>query len=306
MRGGRRAFLFLFVVLSIGLGSIASAQVAERLLGRDVMASAKTMAKDVRIYHYFHVKELWEELKTPQGRGGYVSRYLTDVTGRFWDLNYHAAAYINAGPGVYLAIDPYVAFIQNFGNTMVELKVPKGTRYINVVKSVPIGKDTIDALVNEGIIARHQASFIFYKAAGPTKLGFYRDTLKNMTDPGYEKFRTIVLKIFQTNAIQFIEYNWDTKLSGFCNPKSASAFNYVGTSPWDGRYAAIPMLSALSFPQMSADEQELSARVTKFRDLLGQIDGMKKRGMKIPPSLISSVYSPAEYKQIKDMTYSCD
>ncbi len=294
------------MVLSSTFGSSAIAQEAERLLGRDVMASVKSMPKEVRIYHYFNVKELWDELKTPQGRGSYVSRYLTDVTGRFWDLNYHAAAYINAGPGLYLAIDPYVAFIQNFGNTMVELKVPKGTRFINVVKPVPISKETLDALVKEGIIARHQATFIFYKAGGPTKLGFYRDTLKNMTDPGYEKFRTIVLKIFQKNAIQFIEYNWDTKLSGFCNPKSASAFNYVGTSPWDGKYAAIPMLSTLSFPDTTSDEQELSARVIKFRDLLGQIDGMKKRGMKTPASLISSVYSTAEYKQIKDMTYSCD
>lgn len=315
MSGGQRSgwhalacvlcFSFLTAFLTFA-SSTAFAQDAERLLGRDVMSSVKTMPKDVHIYHYFNIKDLWVELKTPDGRANYVTRYLTDVTGRFWDLNYHAAAYINAGPGVYLAIDPYVAYVQNFGNTMIELVVPKGTRFINVVRPIPIGQDTLNALVKEGIIASHQASFIFYKAGGPTKLGFYRDTLKNMTNPGYEKFRSTVLRIFQTNAIQWIEYNWDTRLSGFCNPKSASAFNYVGMTPWDLKYAGIPMMSTLPFPLLTASEQELSTRVVKFRDLLGQIDSMRKRGIKIPPSIVSSVYTPAEYKQIKDMTYSCD
>ena len=296
------------------LGNSASAQTnSERLLSRDVMAFSKTISKDIHIYHYFNVAQVWDELKTPAGRLTYVGRYLSDATGRFWDLSYHAASYINAGPGLYLAIDPYISSNWNlfqpenhFGNTMIELIIPRGTRVINVVKPVPIAKDTLDALVNDGIIARYQASFLFYKSAGPTGLGFYRDTLKHMTDPGFEKFRTTVLNIFRQNAIQFIEYNWDTRLHGFCSPKFASAFNYVGALPLNSTYTAVPMMSSLALPNLTPAEEELSTRVVKFRDLLAQIDTLRKRGVKIPLSMISAVYTSDEYKTLKGMTYSCD
>lgn len=312
VRGGY-FFAALAIVVSFTIGAKANAQNSERLLSRDVMAFSKAMPKDVRIYHYFRLAQLWDEYKTPDGRASALNRYLSDVTARFWDLNYHATAFINAGPGLYLAIDPYISSDNNifqpenrFGNTMIELVIPRGTRVINVVKPVPIAKDTLDALVNEGIIARHQASFLFYKSTGPTGLGFYRDTLKHMTDPGFEKFRTIVLNILRQNSIEFIEYNWDTRLHGFCSPKTASAFNYVGTSPWNIRYAGAPMMSSYVFPDMTAGEQELNSRIIKFRDLLGQMDTLKKRGVKIPSSMISNVYTPQEYKALKDMTYSCD
>lgn len=304
-------------LIVLGSGPRASAQNAERLLGRDVMASAKTMPKDVHIYHYVPVEKVWPELTTPEGRTKWIDRYLSDVTGRFWDLHYRVGAFINAGPGVYAAIDPYISSPatvdepkQNFGTTMLEITIPRGTRYINVIKPVPIAKDTLDALVNEGIIARHQASFLFYKASGPTGLGFYRDTLKNMTDAGFENFRAMFSHILQSNGIQFIEYNWKTGLVGFCktNTMYAPAFNYIGTNPSDHRYSTgVSMASAvLVYPGLSGAEQDLGARSQKLIDVLRQIANLRSRGIKVPATLVSSAYSPGEFKQIKDTTYTCD
>lgn len=286
----------------------AQAQSAEALLARDLLAGVKTMTKEVRIYHYFNLAQLHDELKTPAGRVAYTNRYLEQVTARFWDLNFHADAYINAGPGLYLAIDPLISSKppNYFGNSMIELRVPAGTKFINVVRAIPLAKDTIEALVNEGYFARHQLATFFTKAAGPSQLGFYRDTLKNMTDPGYEKFRSLVQRILVAQHIQFVEYNWNTSLAGFCNKTSYSSFNYIGASPYNDMYRAIPMMSTHPLPQQTADEIELATRVTKFRDVLEQIDQLKKRGMKVPKDFALGFYTPAEFKQIKDMTFSCE
>lgn len=286
----------------------AKAQSAEALLARDLLAGVKTLAKDVRIYHYFNLAQVYDELKTPSGRAAFTSRYIEQVTARFWDLSFHADAYINAGPGLYLAIDPLISSKppNYFGNTMIELAVPAGTKYLNVVRAIPLAKDTLEALVGEGYFARHQLGSFFSKAAGASRLGFYRDTLKTMTDPGYEKFRSLVQRILTANHIQFIEYNWNTSLAGFCNKTSYSAFNYIGSSPYNGMFRNLAMLSQLSFPEPTAAEQEIAARVTKFRDVLEQIDQMKKRGVKIPKDFALGFYTPAELKQIKDMSFSCE
>ncbi|CAN5668052.1 hypothetical protein BH10BDE1_BH10BDE1_16020 [soil metagenome] len=298
------------LLLSPLIWTSAKAQVAEPLLKRDIAVSTRTVAKEFSIYHYFNLAQVYDELKTPVGRQAYVARYIEQVTEKYWDLSFHASQYINAGPGIYLAVDPYIAYSQKlFGTTMIELKVPVGTRYVSVVQPIPIAKDTLDALINEGYFARYQASVIFYKAAGPTKLGFYRDTLKNMTDPGFEKFRELVQRVFSAANVQFIEYNWDSALTNFCpRRKSVSAFNYIGARPSNGAYRGISMISTdLQFPNPSVDEQEFSARVFKLRGVLEQIQSMRKRGVAVPKDLIvPNTYSATEYKQIKDMTFGCD
>ena len=302
--------VFGYVHLSLVFAvQTASAQTAETLLARDLKAGMKTMVKDVRIYHYFNLAQVYDEFKNPAGRNAFVRRQVEHVTGQFWDLNFHANEYINAGPGVYLAIDPHISGPdgpRSFGNTMIELQVPRGTPYLNVVRAIPVAADTLKALVSEGIIASHQQTTLFFKAAGPTKLGFYRDTLKTMTDPGFETFRSLVQRVLVANQIQFIEFNWNTSLAGFCNKTSYSSFNYIGTRPSDGRYNNIPMISSLPFPQLTGEETEIATRTAKFRSVLEQLEQLKKRGLKVPRDFGLSYYSAAEFKQIKDMTFSCE
>lgn len=299
--------------------SFAFAQNAESLLKRDLMAGMRTMPKTVRMYHYFNAPirndgSFYSEFLTSQGREQYVSaNYLRAVAGRFWDPNYLVEKYVNAGPGVYFAIDPHISS-KDFGRTMIEMEIPAGTRFLNVVKAIPIAKDTLAALISEKIILPAQASKVFFPTAGPTRLGFYRDTLKIMTldsldkDPNlnYRRFRSLVSQVFQSMALEFIEFNWNTSLTGFCTKTgSFSAFNYIGLQPYAPRYRA-QMTSPLNFPDLSATEQELAARVGKFRDVLTQLDLLKKRGMKVPKDFALRYYTPAEYQQIKSMTFGCD
>lgn len=288
---------------------MANAQTAELLLKRDIAAGTKTALKEFRIYHYFNLAQVYDELTTPEGRQNYVKRYIDQVTEKYWDLDFRANQYINAGPGIYLAVDPYIAYSQKlFGTTMIELVVPAGTRYVNVVRPIPIAKDTLEALISEGYFARHQAGVIFYRAAGPTKLGFYRDTLKNMTNPGFEKFRTLVQRVFTAANVQFIEFNWDSALDSFCRRKSVSAFNFIGARPNDGRYDGISLVSTdLQFPNQTMDEQAFSSRVFKMRSVIEQIQKMRKRGVAVPKNfIVPNSYTAAEYKSLKDMTFGCD
>jgi hypothetical protein len=310
-------FLFLTVpiflvmlLLSPMYGASAQTPKAEALLTRDLAVATKTVSKSFHIYHYFNLAQVYDELKTPAGRQAYVARYIEQVTSKYWDLGFRADQYINAGPGIYLAVDPYIAYSQKlFGTTMIELTVPVGTHYVNVVRPIPIAKDTLEALISEGYFARHQASTIFYKAGGPTKLGFYRDTLKNMTLPGFEKFRELIQRVFTATDVQIVEFNWDSTLHNFCPRKrSVSAFNYFGSSPTDRRYAGISLFSTdLQFPNLTPAEQDFSARVSKMRDLLEQIQTFRKRGLSVPKNLIvPNTYTASEYQQLKDMTFGCD
>lgn len=325
-RSFRKLALPLAVCGVIGFGAVGFSQnaqsqglSAEILLARDLKAGTKSLSQEIRIYHYFPVQcsfgsgtasPSWcDSLTRPEGRRAHVTNYLKSVTARFWDVGYRADQYINAGPGLYLAIDPHIAYSQKlFGTTVIELRVPAGTPYVNVVKAIPISQATLDALVNEGFLARHQLASVFSKAAGPTKLGFYRDTLKNMTSPGFEHFRRLVMRHFSENGIQFIEYNWDSSLAGFCRRKSASAFVFIGTESSLGAYSDLPMISSdVSYPNLSAEEREFYLRAFKFRGLLDQISSLLKRGLKIPKDLIvPQTYSATELGDIKKVTFGCD
>lgn len=313
-------------LLVFGLGAISfsnnsQTQVlsAEALLARDLKAGTKALPQDLQIYHYFPVQcaftpsganPAWcETLSRPEGRRAHVNNYVESVTGRFWDVDYRADQYINAGPGLYLAIDPYIAYSQKlFGTTVIELRLPAGTPYVNVVRPIPISQATLDALVREGFLARHQLATVFSKAGGPTKLGFYRDTLKNMTSPGLEHFRRLVMRHFSESGIQFIEYNWDSSLAGFCRRKSASAFVFIGAPGSIGVYRDLPMVSSeVSYPNLDPNERETYLRVFKFRGLLEQISSLLKRGLKIPKTLIvPQTYSAAEFADLKRVTFSCE
>ena len=68
-----------------------SSSAAEVLLTRDPKAGMKTMAKDVRIYHYFNLPQVYDEFKTSAGRKAFMNRQVEHVTGQFWDLNFHAS-----------------------------------------------------------------------------------------------------------------------------------------------------------------------------------------------------------------------
>ncbi len=216
-----RVFLAIFFLLNIN----ANAGDAAAMLERDLTPVILTLQKPVRMYSYFNVIAMSEELNSPQGRQNYLQRFFNATMGRFWDMNLTASQYINSGPGLYAAIDPHIS--QSFGNTMVEIGVPAGTRFLDIHKNVPLSDDTINALANEGIIARDLLGELFVAKNGRYEFG--RDTMKFMIKPEFSFFRGMLQEIFLRQNVVMAEYNWDTSLAGFCRLHSYSAFVIFGS-----------------------------------------------------------------------------
>ena len=214
-----------------------------------------------------------------------------------------------AGPGLYFAIDPQIS--QRFGNTFIEMRLPAGTRFINVVNPLPLKKDTLAALQVEGYIVGSDIPELF-----PKQTGFYRDTLRVMVLPQFSKFRRLLQSILSQNQIQFIEYNFNTSLMGFCKSHSYSAFNYIGSVNLNdpknavitGEFKNVLLYSSeLSFPNQTVAESEGLERIAKFRSVLSEVNGLLQKGRQSSAiqAYILSQYSSEEYSALKRSAFSC-
>lgn len=301
---------FKIVIINIvfAFGFAAHAQsMAESLLTRDLMTSAKILTSEKHIYNYFGLRQVHPSFGSEQGRHEYINRYIAARSGDFWSDDFTNTSTTNfaAGAGLYFAIDPLIS--QTYGDTFVQMTMPVGTRFFNVVSPIRLKKDTLAALVSEGFVTQAQIPILFPKA-----LGFYRDTLRMMVDPQFKPFRKMVQHLFSVNQIKFVEYNFNTSLGNFCPGHSYSAFVYVGEeNPNDPKNAIVPppfnaamMLStALDFGNISPGEQAVKNETVKFRTTLEQIKGLNTAAAK---QLISTVYNPAEYSAVKQATFSCN
>lgn len=301
------------LVASFLTSSLAFSQVAEQLLARDILATKKTMPAATKIYSYFNIQPnaYFDSLTN---RREFVQRVLKNGATSFWSMNFNSAdrtAYA-CGPGMYFAIDPHIS--KKYGNAFVEMTIPQGTNYINVVNAITISKDTMVALASEGFITEADKAILFPPDKPTGKRGFYRDTLRAMVMPKYTKFRKIVQNIFATNEIQFVEYNFNTSLSGFCKSAKTSAFLYVGLQ--DSRnsesaqvadsFSDVNMYSAeIEINNQSNEEELRQAEIIKFRSLLDEMSNLRAQKIAIPKTLISSRLSAEEVKTIKSQTYSC-
>lgn len=333
---GTRAIVQFLVLLTMMVPAVGSAQnstqssdqqSAEALLTRDLTAGVAPMERDIRIYHYMvlgnydastpnleeTLKWYWSKYETEPSRRAEVAEYLRQVTGRFWDLNYVAHDYINAGPGVYLATDPHISMSFGKGNNpwarsgMLELTVPKGARYLNVVQNIPIKPDTISALAKEGIVSSGDVYNLFIKknVKGPV---FFRDTLKNMTQPKHRRFRVLVHQILSNLGVQVIEYNWLTSLLNFCAKHTFSAFNFIGRPPQMGLdpvYAQAQLAVLPQLPNLSAQEIEFLERTEKFKRVLGKMADMREAKVKVPRGFPLTEYSKEEYLELKSKAFKC-
>lgn len=272
---------------------------AELLLTGDLLASVKTLDKEIRIYHYFFVPQIHQALTQASGRDAYVSRYFDIVYGRFWDLNFVTDQFINAGPGLYAAIDPSIS--KSFGNAVAEISLMPGTRFLNVVKPIKLREETLQALFNEGYF-NSSSKEILFKLNG--NYVFSRDTLKNVTTLAFSGFRKLIHSIFQTQQITAIEYNWDTDLSGFCRKHSYSAFVLIGGAENAKKIMSIP---DLNLPNLTVEELDSQKRVFTYRRMLEDIQDKRKAGVKVDPE-IKTYYFPNlfELNDLINKTYSCE
>lgn len=305
--------LAFVLVTSFLTSSIAFSQVAEQLLTRDLLASQKTTPTATKLYSYFNIKPS-SYFDSLTNRREFVQRVLKNSATSFWDMDFNnndRTAYA-CGPGMYFAIDPHIS--QKYGNSFIELTLPQGTHYINVVNAITLNKDTMAALVSENFITEADKAILFPPDKPTGKRGFYRDTLRAMVVPEYAKFRKMVQRIFATNEIQFVEYNFNTSLSGFCKSAKTSAFLYVGLQ--DSRknesarvaesFSDTNMYSTeIEIKNQSSEEEIRQSEIIKFRSLLDEMSKLREQKITVPKTLIPSRLSAEEIKTIKSQTYSC-
>lgn len=300
----------LILSLALTLSALfANAQaVSESLLARDLLASAKTTKTEKHIYNYFFMQSVHSSLTTPEGRKDYINRYLSAAGGNFWreDFVNTSPKDYAAGAGLYLATDPLIS--ETYGDSFIELTLPAGTRFINVVHPIPLKKDTFAALISEGYINESQIALLFPKAKG-----FYRDTLRMMVDPQFSNFKKLVQRVFTQNQIQFVEYNFNSSLGRFCAAHNYSAFIYVGQeNPEQPNRSIVPdafkdktllFSIKLDIPNLSLEEQARRTEILKFRSTLEQIKGLSTASAK---KIIAGIYTPAEVQSLKDSSLGCE
>jgi hypothetical protein len=289
---------------------LAQSPTAEELLSRDLQPKISTLKKTIKVYNYWHLYKTPDQLLTPEGRASYSTKYVQDLVNRYWDLSYTINDQIAAGPGLYLGTDPYIADQQGFGNTVIELEVPAGTKTVNVVEPIPVKADTIRALIKEGYLGQDDVKTLFVSSKSP---GFYRDTLKFATQPGFENFRMLVQRVLEANGISFIEYNWRTAVEGFCKTFKYSAFVYIGTrdplNPGKGviadAYRNLPMASRMVWPDLTVEEQNFFDRIDREHTMLRDLFNLLQNKSKVPPGFFNRYYTDEELKQVKESIFAC-
>jgi hypothetical protein len=301
---------------------------AENLLEKDLLPGIVSLDRTVRIYHYYRLPHLYPQLESPEGRRGEIQRYIEAVTERFWDLGFDARDYVNAGPGLYLATDPYIS--RSFGykdqdrpeqlSAMLELTVPVGTRMLRVV-NVPrsesrskkveprlrLSPETVSALIQQGIVPQDFVAKLFQDKSfiGPI---FFRDSLARMTQPELVEFRKMVMRILVKHDVQMIEYNWQSALAGFCRKHNYSSLNFIGRPKLIGNddwVAKAVLITDPELPNLSKEESDVRQRVAKLKGVLSQAEALVA-AKKNTRGLIQSSYSESEFQQIKAHTFMCE
>lgn len=241
------------VLSSLFLSHSALALTAEELLTRDLTPAIKSIPRDMKFYHYFGMNMTEGGKKVPidgsnigktnlkeyQNRQNSVQNKIYSNAANFWNLNYNNTELANAGPGLYIATDPFASspeagpeykipgVLTTFGPFMLEMNLRSGTKYIDLLSSVRIKQDTIAAIKNAGLL---DSSGINKLLSGSS---FSRDTVRYMVAANYMNFRRAIQNIFKSEGISFIEYGWQSGISRFCgnsdSKKIRSAFVYVGT-----------------------------------------------------------------------------
>jgi hypothetical protein len=293
---------------------------ASQNLEKDLLAAVGTFDRNFRLYHYFQAptdennpQKISPFFDDPTNREQWVPYFIGFRTGAFWDPNNHVSELINAGPGMYLAIDPNAS--REFGDSAIVLNVPSGLNYLSVVKAIPLRKITRDLLVQENIITKNQL------LGGATTLGLTRgfsgDALKNMVREENGAFKKLVNQIFTRNQIMFIEYEYKSHLAGFCKVANQSAFVFVGQAPdslepnQDGEVLGkIPDQIRDSFLYSDFDIQNQSESdirqkdvFTRFRNVLA---GIREKGTGKAQELMNQYLNDEEVNELADESYRCE
>lgn len=314
-----KAFTLGFALM---LASNAFAASAQQLLTEDLQVAIKTLPRETRLYHYFGINLNGNQLKNTtlkkaQARYDMVNDRVKQIAASFWDLKNNSTYLANAGLGVYLAVDPYASSPAaapdtgaNFGSTMIEMTFNAGTRYLDLIDSVPLRPETLEAIISETGMQKADVAKLFQAK----KKGFWRDTLQYMAEVQNTAFRKIVHNIFNQQGIAMTEYGWQAGTSMFCNTANNSgkvhhsALVYVGGTLTQNAIKSVTMVywNEATGVEFDAQETEAMARNQKLFNVLQPLRPLEKAYQMAYNSkdkaTMKSTY--AEIKNIINNTYA--
>ncbi len=319
----RNAFSSIILVLA---SQSVFAQSAMQLVQRDVAKNVKTFARETRLYHYFNMntqtqsdgtKTIDRYFLNDRNREAWLNTLVESRAGAFWDLNNHNTFKVNAGPGMYLALEPNSS--REYGDTLITLDVPQGKNYISTVSTIALKPDTIAALIKEQVISSVQVK-VTPNTLGLEK-GLTAESLKNMVLPENQNFRLLVQSVFQALDIQFIEYGYKAHQNGFCKGGRQTAIVFTGSKPADQNSTNVMATvgNDLKKVGMSADylrgffPEPLNSYVeltTKYRDTVAEIRAKALEAPKVinwpkATAITNSMMTPQEQAYLRSLSFEC-
>ena len=304
-----KKFALTFTTLFL-VAEAAIAASAEQLLLRDLAPAIKTFSKEIQVYHYFFAPtvqsesgetQLHPQLMAADSRPQWVQFLIKTRTSAFWDLNNNSTSYVNAGPGMYFAIDPHSS--NEFGETALVMRIRKGMKFMTVFGKTALKPDTINALVSEGIVRKDQ--LIDSERTLGLQNGFSAKALKNMVRPENIEWRKFIINLFTKENIQFVEYWYKSHLAGFCKKANQAAFVYIGTNPEVVSEDEPPESMLYSRLNLSEVNEEEARKINLLNRFIFILQSIREKGLGVAKKLIFENLSVEEMNELASDSYEC-
>lgn len=282
-------------------------------LEKELSKAIHNLNRDTSFYHYFSTRLSDNYLRNVKLRYYFAEKHTATSSKQFWNVNNHRTKFSLAGPGFYLASDPFISSPEaasysgaNFGNTMIEITFNKGREYLSVTPPIQLSQETIKELLKNNILDEKEVNYLLENHQ------FSRQTLRRMVKSKHFKFREQISKYFEKNNISLIEYRWFTALSTLCNSiDMKSAMVYIGNRQGSNEHAkAILTHWPLRIKNMDLTSDELFAykKNKKLRKVLRNLKFYESRSRyRSAKRYLSKRYSdPLELAEIRNSLFKCN
>jgi hypothetical protein len=301
----------IFIILIVCfLPKAYTAITALELVERDVLPSVLKLKNDTTFYSYLNANR--NILLLEENRKIFSNTYILSRGSQFWNLYNHRTEMSNAGPGLYLAIDPFISSPTawkysgaNFGETMLELTFAKDTKYLSLKKPITLKDDTLQALRFDNILDPMQLRSLIHHNQ------ISQDTLRYMVEPEFVHFRLLMQHILLNNNISLIEYEWVSSLEFLCDGKQlTSAMVFIGE---DFHLANLINTNLIYWPgnlkNMGLNNEETLSynRNLKLINLLSKLKPLEEtsRASKAKSYIQNAYKDEQELREIREKLFEC-
>lgn len=226
-------YKLLVSIIFLFSGSVYGQVYSERgvidLIKRDLSVTTKSLTREVRGYHWFNSNVGTKKMSLDDS---FFKEQFLHAAKPFWTFN--PIQDHNVGPGFYAAPDPGIS--ERYGNTMIEVIIPAGTRFIDMRGGA---FDTQLEISNET-----QAAMNTYCRGAGQVLPNYPDVFKIEIDGQVKTFQSFFkqtltydiscYKMFSQAVrelnVEFLAYGWGpyNNLQNGCEKSILSSFVMLG------------------------------------------------------------------------------